>query len=304
MVRHLLTAADLDRGSIDKILEYASLAENGNLSLQGKILGFLFLSESTRTSSSLKAAIIKAGGGWLGIEGKEGTYLKPKDIPVRESFIDAADSISMFADYLAVRGDVGPETLRHVPIPVLNAGLGDDHCLVATWLLYSLYKRFGRIDGLTIGVVGLARYSTPVKSVYRILANFKVRFYEDSSVDEAGTQLETIQTILINGASFEKSPIGSFIDSVDCLIMADCLGQEGDDKSIIQQFNDRFQPLTTRSLSGLKSQSVLIYFMPRLTTDGRLTVDKCLDTHPNLYNREFFRDGIFCNVGILAHLNP
>src|SRR5581483_5191995 len=66
MVRHLLTAADLDRGSIDKILEYASLAENGNLSLQGKILGFLFLSESTRTSSSLKAAIIKAGGGWLG----------------------------------------------------------------------------------------------------------------------------------------------------------------------------------------------------------------------------------------------
>jgi aspartate carbamoyltransferase catalytic subunit len=273
------------------------------VSLNGKVLGLLFTSESTRTSSSLKSAIVKSGGGWLGIEGVKGTYLRSDVSTTTESLVDSAESLSFFADFLAVRADIEPQKLRHISVPVLNAGMGDDHCLVAVWLLYTLFKQFGELNGLKIGTLGLTRFSPPVKSIYRLLSNFNMTFYEDSFIEEAGSQNVIVQTVTCNGSIFKKSALDHFIDTIDCLIIADCLGQEGgDDHQISFRFNRKFHTITPKSLTGLRPLSFWIYFMPRLTTDGRLTVDSSLDNHPKLFNERFLRDSVFCNIGILHEL--
>lgn len=42
----------------------------------GKIIASMFLQESTRTSDSIKAAIVKLGGGWFGMDVIKGIYLE------------------------------------------------------------------------------------------------------------------------------------------------------------------------------------------------------------------------------------
>lgn len=299
MPKHFLAPTDLDRDGILRILHHATQAEQGILSLERKVLSLLFLSESTRTASSLKAAIIKAGGGWIGIEGLDGTYLRSKS----ESVLDTANYLSVFSNFLAVRGDINPDTFRDISIPVLNAGLGDDHCIVGVWLLYTLSNQFTTLNGLKIGVIGLTRYSTAIKSVYRLLSKFEIEFYEDSIIQNAGSQAEIIETIFSNGSVFNKGRLSKFINTVDCLIITDCLSQEGADDSIVREFNREFRTVDAGIISKLKSKSFWLYFMPRTTTDGRLTITTDLDYHPKLINDIFFRDSVFCNIGILYELS-
>jgi aspartate carbamoyltransferase catalytic subunit len=299
MPQHYLAPNDFDADALQRVLGYAARAEHGDLSLERKILGLLFLSESLRTSSSLKAAMIRAGGGYLGLEGTQGSYLGSK----LESVIDTATYISTFSDFLAVRGDVDPEIFRNLPIPVLNAGLGDDHCIVGAWLLYTLSKRFAALEGLRIGVLGLCRYSTAAKSVYRVLSKFGMRFYEDSVVPEASSECDVIQTVSSNNSVFETCPVSKFIGIVDCLLVTDCLSQEGAQDSVVQAFNGKFKTVGPDVISGLKSGATWLYFMPRTTTDGRLTISNELDQHPMLINDSFFRDSVYCNIGILYELS-
>lgn len=299
MARHLLAPADLDNDRILEIFKRARAAEAGKeRACQNKVLGLLFMNESTRTSNSLKSGIIKGGGGWLGMEGTTGSYIASGE----ENVKDTALSIASTSDILAVRGPLEPEMFQDFPIPVVNAMMGDDHVLAALWWLYSIWKRYRKLKGLRIGVYGMTRYSRPVKSFYRVASKLGMEFYEDGLIEETGSLPGLVSEIEANGSGFERGSAGDFISRVDVFIVAEALPQKGADKAAVKRFNHAFRSVDEAFLRSLNPKACWFYVMPRATTDGRLTTPEGLDAHPQCITQPIFVDSVYCNIGVYAVL--
>lgn len=300
MTKHFMTAEDLDRETIEDILKISKEFEEGKRPdlLKDKVLGLFFAAESTRTTSLLKSGIIRAGGGWLGIENIKGTYLESGE----EGLMDTVNSLADASDMIAIRGPYDPEIFRVVKVPVVNAMMGDDHAIAALWLLYSIWKRFGKLEGLKIGAYGMIRYSRPIKSFYRLWSKFGMKFYENSILPEAGSQEEVIKEIEKNGSALEKKPLDEMMKEVDFFIIAEALPQKGADETTVNEFHKQFKTVDEEFMKKLNPNAYWMYVMPRKTMDGRLTTDEKLDLHEKNLSWTFMKESTNCNVGMFYKL--
>jgi aspartate carbamoyltransferase catalytic subunit len=299
MVRHFLTSKDFDKEFLLDIFANAKEFEDGKEGTgKGKVLGLLFLGESTRTSASLKSAMIRLGGGWYGLEGTKGTYLETGE----EGLMDTAVALADFCDLFAVRGNVDPDMFRKIKVPVINSMMGDDHTIAAVWYLYSVWKRLNKVEGLKLGTYGMVRYSRPIKSIYRVWSKFGIKIFEDSLLGEMGCPDEVKEGIITNGSTHEKKPIGEILKEVDVLIVAEALPQKGADPELVKKFNDKFKTLDEEFMKDLNEKAYWMHMEPRKTTDGRLTTSEALDNHPRLLQRALMRESVYCNMGIFSKL--
>lgn len=302
MPRHFLRTHDLDDAAIWRVLAAAEEATNGRCRLPGKVLGLLFAKESLRTSSALKSAIIRAGGGWLGVEGTGGTYLASDKEDLRET----AQWITAYCDVLAVRAELPEDYLRSLPVPVVNALAGDDHCLGGLFQVHYLWRQFGRLDGLKIGVYGRASQSRPIKSYYRMLSRFGMRFFEDSVVPVARSTPDLCREIGENGSEIAFLPLREFIHEVDCLIVVDGQPYPGVGEEATAEFDHEYRTIGARDLA-LAPHARWQYVMPaslptRVGDPKKRTVAPELDSHPQLDNWTRLAGTVHCVSGLLREL--
>lgn len=298
-MRQLISSKDVNEQFLVRIFSRADqFAKGGRNGYEGSCLGFMFLSESTRTSSTLKSAITKLRGGWLGLEGIKGTYLQSQEDDLQDTIVSIAD----FCDVLAVRGKIDEVVLRGLRIPVINALINDDHLLAAVWNLYSLWRRFNRIRGLRVGAYGMIKYSSPIKSIYSLLGEFGVHIFEDSVITELSSPMEIRETIKARGSVIEQRSLHDFSNSVDILYVAEGIPGQGANAELVARFLKEYKQIDESAIAPLPQKSYWSYMSPRKTTDGRLTVARSLDNHPLLIKREYMSESVYCNMGILAEL--
>ena len=298
-LRHLIAQDDVDVSRLDLICNYASEAERGWRGLAGKVLGLVFIEESTRTASGLKSAVIRAGGGWLGIEGRTGTYVGAG----LERIADAIDAVACVSDIVAVRASVGDDLLRAAPVPLINAG--NDVVtppLWGIWLLYELKKTFDVLSGLKVLVYGAAGWSTPVQSYYAVLSHFGMHFYEDPVVGPTATKPDTVERIAANGSVHQFVRLGEAIHLADLLIIADATPPGDCEPAVVADFFSKLIQVDAEIIGRLPQQAKWFWVMPRKAGPGRWTVRPELDTVPNLLNKDFLRDSVFCSTGILRDM--
>lgn len=129
MTRHFLTIWDISEEEIWALIERAQALKQalrgGSLvkTLQGKVLGLLFMKPSTRTRVSFEAGMYYLGGNCIFMTSKE-TQLSRK-----EPLSDTARVLSRYIDALVVRTyahEEVEELARYSSIPVIN-GLTDLH---------------------------------------------------------------------------------------------------------------------------------------------------------------------------------
>src|SRR5439155_10876859 len=121
--------------------------------LQGRIVFNLFFENSTRTRTSFSLAAKR-----LSADTQDFTAVG-SSLAKGESFIDTARNIeAMGADVMVVRHSSpgAPHLLaRHVQCSVVNAGDGaHEHPTQGLLDIFTIRRRKGRIDGLTVGLVG------------------------------------------------------------------------------------------------------------------------------------------------------
>lgn len=179
--KQLTSAKQLSLEEIEVILEKASemekileQKEECNL-LKGKIVASLFYEPSTRTRLSFETAILRLGGKVINAVGEENASFKKG-----ETLYDTIKTIENYADIIVMRhpGEgSAEEAIRATNKPFINAGDGaGEHPTQALLDAYTIKKEKGRLDELTIGILGDLKFSRTVHSLVFLLSNYKVNF--------------------------------------------------------------------------------------------------------------------------------
>jgi len=168
--RDLLAIEDLSREEISEILETAQhMREVGERdvkkvpTLRGRTIVNLFFESSTRTSTSFEIAGKRLSADVVNFSPKSSSLSK------QESILDTARTIdAMDPDAVVVRHPVAgvPKRIADVlEAPVINAGDGAHaHPTQALLDLFTVQQEKGRIDGLTVAVIGDIAHSRVARS--------------------------------------------------------------------------------------------------------------------------------------------
>ncbi|MCX7981155.1 MAG: aspartate carbamoyltransferase catalytic subunit [Bacteroidia bacterium] len=121
--------------------------------LTGSTVALLFFESSTRTKLSFELAAKRLGADVLNFSATGSSLDKG------ETLLDTALNIlAMGVDAFVVRHrGVGSAHFlaKHLPVPVINAGDGThEHPTQALLDTYTLYRHFGRLEGLTLTIIG------------------------------------------------------------------------------------------------------------------------------------------------------
>jgi aspartate carbamoyltransferase len=142
--------------------------------LKGKILANLFYEPSTRTSSSFTSAMERLGGSVIPIN-----EVKYSSVSKGESLPDTVRTLECYADVIVLRHpEVGSAAIaaKAARKPVINAGDGiGEHPTQALLDSFTIREELGRIDGLTVTLLGDLKHGRTVHSLARLLSLYRVR---------------------------------------------------------------------------------------------------------------------------------
>jgi aspartate carbamoyltransferase catalytic subunit len=147
-------------------------SERGELG-KGRTLGYIFYEPSTRTRMSFEAAMASLGGSSIGI-----SDLKSSSVEKGESLADTIRIIDLYSDVIVLRHPMDGSSRFAAELsqnPIINAGSGsEEHPTQALLDLYTMLKEKGKIDGLSIAIVGDLKYGRTVYSLLYGLASYDV----------------------------------------------------------------------------------------------------------------------------------
>jgi aspartate carbamoyltransferase catalytic subunit len=168
--RHLLGLEDLSRPEIDAILntaerfiEASQRRRKKHADLKGKVIVNLFFEPSTRTRTSFGLAAKRLSADTIDFTPGGSSLSKG------ETFIDTAKNIeAMGIDVMVVRHSSpgAPHLLaRHLQCHVVNAGDGaHEHPTQGLLDIFTIRQHKGRLEGLTVGLVGDIAHSRVARS--------------------------------------------------------------------------------------------------------------------------------------------
>ena len=158
--------------------------------LKDKLIASLFYEPSTRTRMSFETAAQRLGAKVISVVGVQFSSLSKG-----ETLYDTGKTIENYADAIVIRhpkDGAAEEIAVGANIPVINAGDGSsEHPTQAFLDLYTIQKEVGKIDGLTVAMVGDLKYGRTVHSLSLMLSHFNVKliFVSPKRIKNAGAYL-------------------------------------------------------------------------------------------------------------------
>lgn len=178
MNKNFVSIKDYTKEDILRILDLTKKFDknpNQNI-LNGCICATLFFEPSTRTRLSFETAFNRLGGRVIGFSDAATTSSSKG-----ESLKDTITMINNYADIIVMRHHLEgaaryASEVSHIPI--INAGDGANQHPTQTMLdIYSIYKTQGRLENLTITIVGDLKYGRTVHSLIVGMAHFNPTFH-------------------------------------------------------------------------------------------------------------------------------
>lgn len=141
--------------------------------LAGYVVTLLFYEPSSRTFGSFSSAVKRLGGQTIDVQNPQTVSSVAKG----ESLEDTVRTFESYSDAIVMRHpEVGSakKAADAAKIPIINAGDGvGEHPTQALYDLYTIYKRFLRLDNLTVVFGGDMRHGRTVHSLIRGLSLFR-----------------------------------------------------------------------------------------------------------------------------------
>ena len=294
--KSLVSISDLTKDEILELIEKAShFEENPNRKiLEGKVVATLFFEPSTRTRLSFETAVNRLGGRVIGFSDANTTSSSKG-----ETLKDTIMMVSNYADLIVMRHHIegaARYASEFAPVPIINAGDGANQHPSQTMLdLYSINKTQGRLDNLTITMVGDLKYGRTVHSLLMAMQYFQPRF-NFVACDELQMPTEYKEFCEAHGIEYHEYRDFSeeVINETDILYMTRVQRERFTDLLEYERVKNLYN-LHNSMLDNSKPNLRVLHPLPRV---NEISYD--VDSNPKAYYFQQAQNGLYARQAIIC----
>ncbi|RFA97435.1 aspartate carbamoyltransferase [Pyrobaculum aerophilum] len=264
--RDVISSRDFTRHDLEELFDVAKQMERYAKSrvelLKGKIMGVAFFEPSTRTRLSFEVAMKRLGGDVIGFSGAEGTSVEKG-----ETLADTIRMLDAYSDIIVIRHKYEGAAKLAAEIaesPVINGGDGAfNHPTQAMLDVYTIWREFGYVDGLNIGIVGDLRHARTVNSLLETLVNFDVRVFLISP-EYLRPRAETIDYIQSRGMKYSfHNGLEEVIHELDVVYVVRIQKERFLDPLEYEKVKGSYK-ITLDVLKNAKTNLIILHPLPRV----------------------------------------
>lgn len=294
--KSLVSITDLSTSEIEQILELSAYFESHpepNL-LKNHVVALLFYEPSTRTRLSFETAVKRLGGSTIGF-----ANASTSSVQKGESLKDTILTVSNYSDLVVMRHphEGSARFASEVsPIPVVNAGDGANQHPTQTLLdLYSIKKTQGKLDGLTVFLVGDLKYRRTVHSLIMALSNYNPTFF---FISHPSLKVPREYTMFLEkkGIEYYEQTDFSNLEAADILYVTRVQKERFSDPIEYEQVKDVYM-LRNQMLERTKDNLKVLHPLPRV---NEISTD--VDSNPKAYYFQQAKNGVYTRQAIIAKI--
>jgi len=267
--------------------------------LKGKVIATLFYEPSTRTRLSFESAMLKLGGNVLSTENAKEFSSAIKG----ESLQDSIRVVSAYADCIVMRhyeegsAKIASEVSK---VPIINAGDGKgQHPTQALLDLYTIYREFGKIDGLKIALVGDLSSGRTVRSLCYLLGKFSNIEVIFVSPDNLKIRSDIKEYLTRHHVKFmEESDLNKILPKIDVIYMTR-IQKERISAEDYEKAKGKFV-ISSENINLLREHSRILHPLPHVE-EINLPVEIENDDLRVAYFRQA-ENGLYVRMALLRHL--
>jgi aspartate carbamoyltransferase catalytic subunit len=262
--------------------------------LEGKVAATLFFEPSTRTRLSFETAVNRLGGRVVGFQDASTTSSSKG-----ETLKDTIQIVSNYADVIIMRHhlDGAARYASEVtPVPIVNAGDGSNQHPSQTLLdMYSMQKTQGKLENLTITMVGDLKYGRTVHSLIVGMSHFNPNFHFIAP-DELRMPDEQKRYCALHAINHKEhiAFTEDIINQTDILYMTRVQRERFTDLAEYERVKNVYI-LHNKMLENSRPNLRVLHPLPRV---NEISYD--VDNNPKAYYIQQARNGLFTRQAILC----
>lgn len=309
--RDFISINDLSNEQLINLFKLAKELELFNRSkvnlFDDRILALLFFQPSTRTRMSFQTAMTRMGGDVI----VEANPKVTSSVAKEESIDDTMRCISQYANAIVLRHYDEDEARKGAgasEVPIINGGWGHwEHPTQALLDLYTLWRRFGHIDGLNVAVVSpdMVEARTGHSMAYglaRLGANVTIASDSDRRTPTEVTDriLKSVPGGVKEQFDFDQDSFNDFVATQDYIYLPGCSAPAGAAAEEFKTLMDRYM-VRYETLEGEAAKDHMIYVthtLPRRAGEMDLRID---NTPHQLYFRAILQS-VSIRMALLASI--
>ena len=263
--------------------------------LQGKLLANMFFEPSTRTRMSFETAMKRLGGNVVNLGD-----VKSSSAVKGETLYDTMRMVDGYCDIAALRHPrqgAAQYAADACDIPIMNGGDGAGHHPTQTLLdLFTIRQAHGRLDGLTVALVGDLRYGRTVHSLSHALARFDCELIFISP-NQLSMPTDIVSDLTESGAKItETDDLYSAIPEVDVIYMTRIQKERFPDDDEYEKVAGIYK-LTAADLTAAKGEMIVMHPLPRV---DEISPDVDASRHARYFEQAF--NGVVARMALMCKL--
>ncbi len=295
--RNIISSLDFTREEVEHLLNMATHIENNKEKYakiaEGKILATLFFEPSTRTRLSFETSILRLGGNYIGFSSEDVSSTKKG-----ETLADTIKTIANYADLIVMRHSLdGAAKLasKFSKVPIINAGSGSgEHPTQSLLDLLTIRSLKGKIDGLSIGLIGDLKNGRTTHSLSYLLSLYNVNLYFISP-DALSMQYRVKDILQRRGCFFkETNKFKKTLPELDVIYMTRVQKERFSDPEEYENLKNSYI-LEEEDLKIIKEDAIILHPLPRVN-EISAAVDK--DPRAKYFEQTYY--GVMLRKALLA----
>ena len=265
--------------------------------LEGKIMASFAHEPSTRTRFSFEVAMLKLGGDYVGTESAG----KSSSIAKGESLEDTIRILNYYVDVIVLRHPEQGAAKRAAgvsKVPLINGGDGPgEHPTQALLDFYTINDKLGRIDNLSIAMVGDLKYGRTVRSLSKLSGNLdNINLYLVAP-DVCKMKKDILDYLDNHDVQWqEETDLNKVLPKVDIVYMTRIQKERFDNNDEYNKAKGKYM-IDKKNIDLIPKKSILMHPLPRV---DEISLD--VDNDPRAIYFEQAKNGLYVRMALLKML--
>ena len=301
-LKHILEVGQFSRAELEALFREADnmeqlIAHGGSQSMNGRIMATLFYEPSTRTRLSFEAAMLKLGGATLSVENATTSSSAVKG----ETIEDTVRIVQSYADIIVLRhyeAGASHRAAAVADVPIINAGDGKrEHPTQALLDAYTIRQEIGRLDGLTVGLIGDLVHGRAAHSLAHCLTRFEDLRLLLVAPPELQYDPDMIEELRMGGLEVEAvDALEDVAGELDVVYMTRVQRERFQTNDLYDRVRGSYG-IDPEMLGLLKDTAVILHPLPRLDE-----IHPEVDNDPRAAYFRQARHGLTIRMALIYHL--